>query len=85
MSQVPSVSSEVLPSHVLRVMPQCAHLKLIEVRNVGTHIQLSNLIFITVTSVRFTCPGVSPVCQRAFLRCSPGPVVELTTLIDSPE
>jgi len=31
MSQVPSVSSEVLPSHVLRVMPQCAHLKWIEV------------------------------------------------------
>ena len=32
-----------------------------------------------------TCPGVSPVCQSAFLRCSPGPVVELTTLMDSPE
>lgn len=32
-----------------------------------------------------TCPGVFPVCHKAFLRCSPAPVVELTTLSETPE
>ena len=32
-----------------------------------------------------TCPSVLPVCHRAFLRCSPVPVVEFTTLRDTPE
>lgn len=32
-----------------------------------------------------TCPGVFPVCQRAFRKCSPVPVVEFTTLSDTPE
>lgn len=32
-----------------------------------------------------TWPGVSPVCHRAFRRCSPGPVVEFTTFTERPE
>lgn len=38
-----------------------------------------------VISVTFTWPGVFPVCHRALRRCSPGPVVEFTTLMDRPE
>lgn len=32
-----------------------------------------------------TWPGVFPVCHSAFRRCSPGPVVEFTTLTERPE
>lgn len=86
--QMPSVGSEVFPANILGVVPQSAHLKVTisksyNEKSLKRFPQLRLKLW--VSSAVLTWPGVSPVCHRAFLRCSPGPVVELTTLIDRPE
>lgn len=89
MDQLPSVGSEIFPANFFGVMPQSTHLKFKIGHKVTMCIKRSELSYLKDNMFRgqmlFTCPVVSPVCHKAFLRCSPGPVVELTTLMDSPE
>ena len=86
--QMPSVGSEVFPSDMLWVMPESADLKQITKGNnshwfIFSHVP--NIMGRSWDPLCLTCPVVFPVCQRAFLRCSPGPVVEFTTLMERPE
>lgn len=86
-NEMPSVGGEVLPPNVLGVVPQSTHLKVQNWQR--SKWELNQTWFgrdsKSLLEFALTCPGVSPVCHRAFLKCSPGPVVELTTLIDRPE
>ncbi len=84
--QLPSVGSVILPANFLGIMPQSTNLQMVQ-NKVSRTFQTPNSIECSHDSLRaiHTCPSVSPVCHKAFLRCSPGPVVEFTTLMDSPE
>lgn len=84
--QVPSVGSVIFPANVLGVVPKGTHLQTVQ-NKVSRTFQKAKSLERSHDSLRMirTCPSVSPVCHKAFLRCSPGPVVEFTTLIDSPE
>lgn len=50
----------------------------------STHIIMLRVLKYVVSAI-LTWPGVFPVCHRALRRCSPGPVVEFTTLMERPE
>ncbi len=70
--QLPSVGGVILPANVLGIMPQSTHLQMIQ-NKVSRTFQTPNSIECSHDSLRtiHTCPSVSPVCHKAFLRCSP--------------
>lgn len=85
--KVYAVSCEVLPANFIGVMPQCSDLEHTYIFGEGLSVQVrkQNIKRLRVVkSLIHACCLVFPVCHRALRRYSPGPVVELTSLIDTP-